>query len=133
MIRRANLVWVLVAVAMGFFLFEMKYAVQRRERDLEQVNERVLRNRESIHVLKAEWSYLNRPERLRELSEKHLHMAPVGPRQIVTFADLPARALGVGPRGKPGDGPPLAALERNPSPTLAQATAERSGFDGDDR
>ena len=45
---------------------------------------------DAIHVLQAEWAYLNRPQRLAELSAKYLSsFGPVFPSQIVTINELP--------------------------------------------
>ena len=35
-------------------------------------------------MLRAEWSLLNRPERIERLAKKHLKLAPSDPRQVVT-------------------------------------------------
>ncbi|SVD07558.1 uncharacterized protein METZ01_LOCUS360412, partial [marine metagenome] len=45
-----------------------------------------------IHVLEAEWAYLNRPQRLAQLTTKYLSfLSPVLPSQIVSFDTLPLK------------------------------------------
>jgi hypothetical protein len=51
----------------------------------------IVEARESTHVLRAEWAYLNRLDRIGELSAMHLGMAAATPDRIVRFDDLPIR------------------------------------------
>ena len=46
-----------------------------------------------LTVLRAEWSYLNRPDRLSELASRHLALGPVAPVQVGDIAALPARPV----------------------------------------
>ena len=43
----------------------------------------------TIHVLKAEWSHLNNPSRLRKLANKHIALNPVQAEQIINYSALP--------------------------------------------
>lgn len=82
-----------LAGAVGVGLFFIKHEVKEQEARLSALNEEVLRNQEVIHVLKAEWSYLNDPARLRALSEKFLSMKVMGPSQIATLNTLPVSGV----------------------------------------
>jgi cell division protein FtsL len=75
--RSTTLVIVLVAVAIGVGLFMVKYRVQDLEDQLVQINSEIAKDREAIQVLRAEWSHLNEPDRLRGLADKYLGMKPV--------------------------------------------------------
>jgi hypothetical protein len=70
-------------------LFVVKYEVKDLEHRLAGLNSEIHRNQETIHILRAEWSYLNDPVRLRTLSEKHLGMKPITPTQVATLDTLP--------------------------------------------
>jgi len=75
----------ILAACVGVGLFFIKHEVKDQERRLAALNSQIQADQESIHVLRAEWSYLNDPIRLRALSEKHLGMHPVTSNQVATL------------------------------------------------
>jgi cell division protein FtsL len=77
MMRTSSLVILLVTVAVGIGLFMVKYRVQDLEDQLVDLNREIARDRESIRVLRAEWSHLNEPARIRSLAGRYLGMEPV--------------------------------------------------------
>jgi hypothetical protein len=87
--RAATILWALLAAAAGTSLFMLKYEVQAQEQRLSGIRKDIVETQESIHVLKAEWSYLNDPSRLREQAERHLGLHPLKPSQIVAISSLP--------------------------------------------
>lgn len=89
MMRAATILWAILAIIAGTSLFMLKYEVQAQEQRLSGLRKDIVEAQESIHVLKAEWSYLNDPSRLREQAERHLGLHPLRPNQIVTIASLP--------------------------------------------
>jgi cell division protein FtsL len=89
MMRGMTILWTVLAVIIGIGLFLLKYQVKALEGQLAQVNRDIRAQQEAIHVMKAEWSYLNDPERLRELTERHLGMKPMRGEQMIQIADLP--------------------------------------------
>ncbi len=99
-----------LAVGLPYGLSELSYEVQRLDGDLTRLNRQLLATEEANRVLRAEWSYLNRPAALQLLAAKHLDLAPIAPHQVVArVADLPLRgepALGAVPvplpRRRPG-------------------------------
>ena len=76
MIRPSSIAWVILAVALCTGLFLVKQQVQALETRLAQLNETILEDQQAIHVLRAEWSYLNQPARLGELGRRLLHLEP---------------------------------------------------------
>ena len=84
----ATFLWVSVLCAMGAALFLVKHVVKDLEARLAAVNRGIVSSQDNIHVLNAEWSYLNNPARLRQLAERHLGMHPMGPSQLVTLNTL---------------------------------------------
>jgi cell division protein FtsL len=86
------LVWLIAIIVAALGLFHVKYQVQRLEEELGLKHQSILEHREAIHVLKAEWSYLNRPARVSDLARRHLGLAPLVGAQVVRLEDLPKRA-----------------------------------------
>lgn len=80
---------VLFAVlAIGVYL--VKYSVQDVQREVAGLKTELATEKESLHLLSAEWAYLNRPDRLRKLADRHLDLVPLDSRQIDRVAVLPA-------------------------------------------
>lgn len=91
MIGRTTLLWLALAAFVVFGLFHVKYEVASLEDELGRLNAATLREQNQIHVLEAEWSYLNRPSRLEELAERYLELKPLAPEQLTTLGALPKR------------------------------------------
>ena len=89
MMRGATIIWAVLATVAGTGLFLLKYQVQAQEQRLSGLHKQINGDQEAIHVLKAEWSYLNDPGRLREQAEHHLGMHPLKASQIVKLDSLP--------------------------------------------
>ncbi len=88
--RTATLtLWFCLTCLVGFGMFVMKNKVQSLEKELAQINETIKDDVKTIHVLNAEWSHLNSPERLRELAAKHIALNPVQAEQIINYSALP--------------------------------------------
>ena len=79
MMRAATILWAALAAVAGTGLFMLKYEVQAQEQRLAGLHKDIMEAQEQIHVLKAEWSYLNEPARLREQTERHLGLHPLKP------------------------------------------------------
>ena len=58
-------------------------------KELNRINRDISEDIKTIHILKAEWSHLNNPERLRSLAQKHIDLNPVKAEQIISYAALP--------------------------------------------
>ncbi|RDD61284.1 cell division protein FtsL [Ferruginivarius sediminum] len=91
MIRVSLVIWLIVAAAVAVGLYQVKYEVQRLEEELGVVQSNIQENREALHVLEAEWSYLNRPARLSRLAKEHLDLQPLQPKQVAHVQQLPPR------------------------------------------
>jgi cell division protein FtsL len=78
------------ALAMGLYL--VKYSVQSVQRDVATLKQQLASEKESLHLLNAEWAYLNRPERLSRLAGRHLDMVALDSRQITEMKAIPAAA-----------------------------------------
>ena len=78
-------------------MFVIKNEVISLENNLQEINAQIKEDQESLHVLKAEWSYLNDPSRIRALSKRHANMKPLSSEQIISFSSIPLKS---DPQGK---------------------------------
>lgn len=104
MIRATTMLWLAMAAVMGAGLFYLKYDVQEMERALAKLNGEIAKNERAVHVLTGEWSYLNQPDRLDDLSRRYLGLAPLARARIMRLTDLPLHFGAAGPR-QPTAGP----------------------------
>ena len=83
MIKLTSLTALLLAFLSGSLLFWISQQVQQVEREQKKLISANVQQEEAIRVLKAEWDYLNRPERLELLASKYLNMTPVSAETLV--------------------------------------------------
>lgn len=91
MIGRTSLLLLTLAAGASAALFHVSYDVSAMEDRLTALNRDIVADQESLHVLRAEWSFLNQPARLEELSQRYLDLQPLTGAQIGTVAMLPVR------------------------------------------
>lgn len=80
-----------VALISGISLFVLKYQVKAEEKQLQTIHREILQNKREIHMLEAEWAYLNDPQRLQALVSSQTEWQTIAPEQIVTLSDIPMR------------------------------------------
>jgi len=85
MLRFVNICLVLALVALAYVIYEGKYEARALDEDIGGLRKDIETERDAVAVLRAEWSLLNRPERIERLAEKHLKLAPARPQQLVTL------------------------------------------------
>ena len=81
--------WVTLTFLLGSGILVMKNQVQGLEDQLIGINKNIQEDIKTIHILKAEWSHLNSPKRLRQLAEKHISLNPVKAEQIINYSQVP--------------------------------------------
>ncbi len=86
LMRQAAVLCGLLTVALAVVLMAIKYQVQAYEEELVHLNDRIVQEKQTIQILKAEFSYLTEPDRLRGLATQHLGLVPIEPVQLATFA-----------------------------------------------
>lgn len=74
-------------------LFVVENEVEDMRKDLAEIERQIVADKEAIHVLKAEWAYLTRPQRIAALSSKYLNLEPVQSAQFVTRKEVSRLAL----------------------------------------
>lgn len=120
MSRLSFFVVLLIAGIAAIGVFVLKHEVQKLEQQLARVHRQTIAQQEALHVLRAEWSHLNQPERLRDLAHRHLALEPLAPGQIVSFEALPYRTPDPADGMLPDSSHPVPG-----GPTLASAGAKQ--------
>ena len=83
--RISTIFWMILIVAAALGLYVVKYQVQSMQEELAK-QENILRDeREALHVLEAEWAYLNKPQRLQQLADKYLATTPALSKSAVSI------------------------------------------------
>lgn len=72
-------------IALAFWAYRENYATQAALADTRELRQDIRAAHERLSMLKAEWAYLNRPDRLRDLAQinfDRLGLLPLGPEQF---------------------------------------------------
>ncbi len=81
----------LIVMALGFWAYRENYATQADLREVRVLQEDIAGLREALALQRAEWAYLNRPDRLRELATVNfdrLGLLPLEPGQFARAAEI---------------------------------------------
>lgn len=81
----------LCVMGLAFWAYHVNYATQDRQSDLRKLKTEIAGLQEGLGVMNAEWAYLNRPDRLRELVNLNfdkLGLLPLAPEQFGTVAQI---------------------------------------------
>ncbi len=130
LVRRTTALFVVVAIALAAILFSVKAAVQGLADRADALEAAVLSERRAIHVLRAEWTHLNDPDRLRRLARLHLDLQPIRPDQVASFYALvppvEAEIEAEGPLAESDPRIPLAGPPRSTAEPARSAAYRRS-------
>jgi cell division protein FtsL len=136
MIRFSSLLWLALVAVTGFATFKVKYAVQDIEEELNKARRQTVAEQQEIHVLRAEWTALNQPERLADLNRRFLSLAATSPKQLQRkIEDIPLRLVPesaepviaaaapapAAPQPEPAPAAPLAATPQSPPDMVVEA------------
>lgn len=91
MIKLLHVIAIGALVSSALYAYTIKYETILQAEQLQKLKKQAHREREAIAVLKAEWQYLNRPDRLQALADKHLDLETLKIAQIVRWSDIPNR------------------------------------------
>ncbi|RPE71932.1 hypothetical protein EDD53_1065 [Pacificibacter maritimus] len=81
----------LFVMGLAVWAYKENYATQEVLRNVSQVQREIGHQGEELAVLRAEWAYLNRPSRLRDLAELNfdrLGLLPLMPEQFGTVEQV---------------------------------------------
>ena len=79
-----------VAAVIGFavWAYQQNYATQDALKELDRLNASIAVERERLSILRAEWAYLNRPDRLSELVAMNFDRLRLLPMNYESFGDV---------------------------------------------
>jgi cell division protein FtsL len=136
MLRFVNICLVLALVALAYVIYEGKYEARALDEDIGGLRKEIETERDAVAVLRAEWSLLNRPERIERLAEKHLKLAPARPKQLVTLdtvsdSDFERIRMDAADDTLPEGSGPATKVKSVPVRGIAKAPAAPANFDDD--
>ena len=84
-----TILWGTLSCVVIFGTFILKNQVHELENELSKINKEIQTDAKNIQVLKAQWSHLNNPTRLRKLAAEHISVNNVKAEQIINYSALP--------------------------------------------
>ena len=78
-------------IGSALYAYSIKYDTIFLSEQVAKLKNQMGREREAIAVLRAEWQFLVKPDRIQALADKHLDLAPGSVGQIVRWQDIPVR------------------------------------------
>jgi len=82
------LFWFSLIIITSIGLYRTSNRVQELNQQLHNINAAIDAEKQSLHVLKAEWVYLANPARIETASRRHLALRPSTPKQVATMDTL---------------------------------------------
>ena len=86
------LVLSLIVAVFGSGLYIVKLSIDGRYDNLAHLEREIAREKNTATILNAEWSYLTRPDRLLQLSDKLLSMRPIDAERVLPLEAIPVRS-----------------------------------------
>lgn len=122
MIKLLHVVAIGALVSSALYAYTIKYETTLEAEQLQKIRMKAQREKDAIAVLKAEWQYLNRPDRLQALADRHLDLQPFSVTQVVRIADIPNRGPKVDAIGRKLEDLGLGVPTETPKDRKASAT-----------
>jgi hypothetical protein len=89
--RFLNLCVLVLLVAAAAYVYEIKFESTLRAERVAKMRGDILRERDAIAALRAEWTTLENPARIQGLARRHLRLRPADATQYEPFDRLPER------------------------------------------
>ena len=77
MIRYPSFIIIFLIVFVAISLYQVKYLITQKELELSVINKNIIRTETDLNILKAELSYLKRPERIENLAKNKLELREI--------------------------------------------------------
>ena len=88
MIRYPSFMIFFVILFLGISLYQIKHFITKKEIELAQIQNNIKSTQSDINILKAELSYLRRPDRIEKIALNKLRLREVTPTDIWNLKDL---------------------------------------------
>ena len=88
MIKYPSFLVVFLMIFTAVSLYQIKHFITKKEIGLAETNKEIKTTRTDLYILKAELSYLKRPDRLEQIAKNKLNMKDVLPIDIWNLKDL---------------------------------------------
>lgn len=89
--RFLNLCVLMLLVAAAAYVYEIKFESTLRAERVAKMRGDILRERDAIAALRAEWTTLENPARVQGLARRHLRLRPAEATQYDSLDRLPER------------------------------------------
>jgi cell division protein FtsL len=107
MLRLLHVVVLAALVLAAADVYKIKYESTLQAEKVDKLKAELRREQDAIAILRAEWSKLDRPDRIQDLAQRHLTLKSTEARQFETLDRLPERPVDIVP---PGTADPIGAL-----------------------
>lgn len=98
--RILNVLAVIALIASAVWVYRIKYDATLHAEHAVKLKRQIAQEVDAVAVLKAEWAYLARPDRVQAFALQHLDLKPLTREQNVHLAALPDRPAPVDEIGK---------------------------------
>ena len=88
MIKYPSFLVFFVIIFIAISLYQIKYFITKKEMELASINKKIKNTQLDLYILKAELSYLRRPDRLEKIAKNKLKMREILPIDIWNLKDL---------------------------------------------
>jgi len=107
MLRVLNTLVIAALIIAAAWVYKIKFESTLQAERVSKLRAEIRRERDAIAILRAEWSQLDRPDRIQRLAQRHLTLKPVEVAQFDTLDKLPERPRQLVP---PGTADPIGAI-----------------------
>lgn len=128
--RILNVLAVLALVVSAVLVYRIKYDATLHAEHAAKLKRQISQEVDAVAVLKAEWAFLARPDRIQALTLQHLDLKPLQQTQTIKLAALPDRPVPVDEIGKKlealglfGEDAAIAVEKPSPPPTAKKPAA----------
>ena len=80
----------------GISLYQIKHFITKKEIELRTINKKIIETRSDLEILRAELSYLKRPDRIEQIALNKLQLREILPTDIWSLKDIVEASKTVG-------------------------------------